>query len=81
MQQGFKTANVRDASGRIETMYEAPINARNNRLETLDITCVDEATGLDGTYFIIHDLAGSVAVWIDVDNSGTPEPAHGAQDQ
>jgi uncharacterized phage protein gp47/JayE len=32
---------------------------------------------LDGAYFKIFDTAGSVAVWFDVDNKGTPEPTHG----
>ncbi len=33
---------------------------------------------LDGTYFIINDENGSVAVWYDVGDDGTPEPFHGA---
>lgn len=32
---------------------------------------------LDGLYFIIHDENGSVAVWYDVGDDGTPEPFHG----
>ena len=44
-----------------------------------NITCVaDVADSLDGKYFILADSAGTVAFWIDVDNSGTVEPAHGA---
>lgn len=35
-------------------------------------------TSVNGTYFTIYDDAGSVAVWYDVDNQGTPEPFHGA---
>ena len=31
-----------------------------------------------GKYFIIYDEDGSVAVWYDVNNAGTPEPFHGA---
>jgi len=47
--------------------------------EVTSITTVaDTAGSLDGVYFILHDDAGSVAFWIDVDNSGTVEPAHGA---
>lgn len=42
------------------------------RIKTLD------ATGVDGTYVLLHDSAGSVAFWFDVDDSGTLEPAHGA---
>ena len=43
------------------------------------IACVADVAGsLDGTYFILEDDAGSVAFWIDVDDSGTAEPAHGA---
>lgn len=33
---------------------------------------------IDGKYFILYDLAGSVAFWYDTDNGGTPEPFHGA---
>ncbi len=33
---------------------------------------------LDGKYFIINDENGSVAVWYDVGDDGTPEPFHGA---
>lgn len=33
---------------------------------------------LDGKYFIIYDEDGSVAVWYDVGDDGTPEPFHGA---
>lgn len=78
MRDGLKTAEVRDASGRIETLYEAPLSAKNDVRETNDFTTTDEALGIDGTYFIVHDILGSVAIWIDVDDSGTPEPVHGA---
>lgn len=44
-----------------------------------EITTVGDVGGsLDGTYFILHDLNGPVAFWIDVDDSGTTEPTHGA---
>jgi hypothetical protein len=44
-----------------------------------EITTVGDIGGsLDGTYFILHDLTGSVAFWFDVDDSGTSEPTHGA---
>lgn len=33
---------------------------------------------IDGTYFILHDEDGSVAVWYDVGDDGTSEPFHGA---
>ena len=38
----------------------------------------DVSGSLNGTYFIIYDTAGSVAIWFDLNNSGTPEPPHGA---
>lgn len=45
---------------------------------TQRVTCVaDVADSLDGTYFVLHDSVGTVAFWIDTDNSGTPEPNHG----
>ncbi|MFH1993451.1 MAG: flagellar hook protein FlgE [Pseudomonadota bacterium] len=44
--------------------------------EITDITCVaDVAASLDGKYFTLYDDGGSVAFWIDVDNSGTTIPA------
>lgn len=45
---------------------------------SVDVNGTSPGPGLDGTYFIIEDTNGSVAVWFDVDNSGTAEPAHGA---
>jgi uncharacterized phage protein gp47/JayE len=46
---------------------------------TFTITTVPDVGGsLHQTYFIIHDTAGSVAVWFDVDNVGAASPTHGA---
>jgi len=43
--------------------------------EVTDVTCVaDTAGSLDGTYFTFYDDVGSVAFWVDVDNSGTTIP-------
>ena len=40
------------------------------------IACVADVAGsLDRVYFILQDAAGSVAFWIDVDNSGSLIPA------
>lgn len=41
-------------------------------------TVADVGGSLHQTYFIIHDTQGSVAVWYDVNNTGTPPPPHGA---
>ena len=46
--------------------------------KTLFITTRDQFSNLDTKYIIIYDDVGSVAVWVDVDNNGSPEPAHGA---
>jgi hypothetical protein len=35
----------------------------------------DEFSSLDGKYFVLYDDVGSVAFWIDVDDSGTTIPA------
>jgi hypothetical protein len=43
--------------------------------KTLITTVADDSDSLDGKYFLIHDEAGSVGVWIDTDNSGTTIPA------
>lgn len=45
---------------------------------TLFITTRDQFSDLDTKHIIIYDDLGSVAVWIDVDNNGSIEPAHGA---
>ncbi len=34
--------------------------------------------GMNAQYLIVYDESGSVAFWVDTDDSGTPEPAHGA---
>lgn len=39
------------------------------------VAVADVSSSLDGTYFILQDDVGSVAFWIDVDNSGTTIPA------
>lgn len=44
--------------------------------EITPITCVaDVADSLDGKYFVLYEPAGSVAFWIDTDDSGTTIPA------
>ncbi len=42
------------------------------------ITHGADAVTIDGTYFYLYDVNGPIAYWYDVDNAGTPEPAHGA---
>lgn len=47
--------------------------------EEVSITTVaDTAGSLDAKYFVLYDSVGSVAFWIDIDNSGSVEPVHGA---
>lgn len=49
------------------------------KLETSTVqTVADTSASLDGTYFTLEGNSGTWAPWIDVDNSGTAEPAHGA---
>lgn len=44
--------------------------------EVVSITTVPDTAGsLDAKYFTLYDDVGSVGVWIDVDNNGTPAPA------
>ena len=82
---GNNTIDVRNPNGS-ETTLGLP--------EITDITTIDDIVGspeiysidvnsqtgtdVDGTYFIIEDTTGTVAIWFDTDDSGTPEPAHGA---
>lgn len=42
------------------------------------VICVaDIADSLDGKFFTLYDASGTVAFWIDTDDSGTVEPDHG----
>lgn len=41
-------------------------------------TVADVAGSLHLTWFTVYDSQGSVAVWYDVNNTGAPAPAHGA---
>ena len=43
----------------------------------VDVNGEDGST-IDGEFFVIEDTAGTVAIWFDVDDSGTAEPVHGA---
>lgn len=45
---------------------------------TLFIATRDQFSDLDTKHVILYDDVGSVAVWFDVDNNGSIEPAHGA---
>ena len=59
------------------TNYYAWYDASAAEVSTVT-TVADVAGSLDGTYFTLADNAGSVAVWFDNGNTGTAEPAHGA---
>lgn len=53
--------------------------ASSARQEQWSIDAVaDSSDSLDGKYFILPDNAGTVAFWIDTDDSGTSAPSHGA---
>lgn len=69
-----KIMGVRPAAKTSETRFSI-----FNRSKTEQrVTCVaDVADSLDGKFFVLYDNNGSVAFWIDTDNSGTPEPNHG----
>jgi len=57
-------------------------NALTSHEQTTIQTVADVSANLDRTAFIIYDQAGSVAVWIDVDDSGSaPPPAALAADR
>ena len=73
------TSVVTIADGSVKEISDIACIAEGSVKEITDIeTVADVADSLDGTYFILYDDAGSVAFWIDVDDSGTAEPAHGA---
>jgi len=63
----------------------APGDTMILRLRNLDkfetqtmVTVADVADSLDAKYVILEGNSGTWAIWIDVDDSGTPEPATGA---
>jgi len=55
------------------------VRLRNlDKFETSTVTTVaDVAASLDAKYFTLAGNSGTWAVWIDVDDGGTAEPAHG----
>lgn len=63
------------------TNYEFRVTALNTAVTQVTRITLTEDAGAgayDGKYIILGDDSGSVAFWIDVDNDGTAEPAHGA---
>ncbi len=82
-------ADAQFASTRLNnvvTVTDAVVGARTNVADgtigtgfEFDVTTQGaNPVTIDGTYFIIYDINGAIAYWYDVDNGGTPEPAHGA---
>ena len=55
------------------------VRLRNtDKIETQTVTTVaDVSDSLDGTYLTLDGFSGTWAIWIDTDDSGTAEPAHG----
>lgn len=52
------------------------IDGTNNWAIARSVEGIDSA--LNGKYFVLEDAGGTKAFWIDVDNSGTAAPVHGA---
>lgn len=46
--------------------------------QTTEITILSTDADLDQSYIVLQDDEGSVAFWIDLDNSGSAVPSHGA---
>ena len=73
-------AGTDDAAGTL-TIQSATYGLRTNGADGDTGFTIGENTsgaGLDATYFILQDEVGSVAFWIDLDNSGTVEPSGAA---
>ena len=69
-------------SSAIVTVTDAAVGERDDAADgdtgfTIAVN-TQGADTLDGKYFIFTDDTDTVAFWIDVDDSGTVEPAHGA---
>lgn len=80
---GLSVGNV----GAVVTITDLAYGTRTNATDggagdatgfTIETTVEGAASALDGKYFILQDEVGSVAFWIDVDDSGTSAPSHGA---
>jgi len=77
-------ATYADTGLTTSTQYTYRVTAlATTQAEIQEIECVAESAGIDGTYFILYEDDGaggeqSRALWIDVDDSGTAEPVHGA---
>tara|TARA_R110002012_G_scaffold130733_3_gene283270 strand:- start:2351 stop:3097 length:747 start_codon:yes stop_codon:yes gene_type:complete len=51
-------------------------NSDKQELQTVT-TIADSSGSLNAKYFTLEGYSGTWAVWFDIDNSGTTEPAHG----
>jgi len=74
--------NPNGATTFVGTQEVTQVDTVDDILGTPEIYSVDVnglgGAAVDGLYFIIEDTAGTVAIWFDTDDNGTPEPAHGA---
>lgn len=61
-----------DSAGSLDTNYSS---ATGSAEITSVTTVADVSDSLDGTFFLMQETAGSVAFWIDTDDSGTTIPA------
>lgn len=89
-----RTVLLRNSSGNdllvgfSNSVFPMRLSATESMLLRLDVeglvekstvtTVADVAGSLDGDYFVVTGLSGSWGIWYDVDNNGTPAPAHGA---
>ena len=78
LQEIVEIQTVGDGAGELEVFKVTTVADEQGQEETTEIdTLADIAGSLAGTYFIIYDEAGSVAVWFNVD-AVTPVPSTGA---
>lgn len=77
------TLDLYNPNGSDTTAAQPEISSVTTIADVVGTNCVHTVTtvgagALNGTYFILPDINGTVAFWYDVNNAGTPEPTHGA---
>lgn len=78
LQEQTTIQTVGDGLGATEVFSVTTIADQQGLQEVSEIVALGDIAGsLGGTYFIIYDTAGAVAVWFDVD-SGNSQPSTGA---
>lgn len=78
LEEETEIQTVGDGAGAFEIIKVTTVaDEQGTQEETIITTRADVAADLGGTYFVIYDIAGPVAVWFDVGNTNS-QPSTGA---